>query len=131
MATLQDEPHILFVDDERELLEASAIQLQRLGLQVTGALSGTDALTALSRTPHAFCVLVTDLFMPGMDGRELIEQARSIRADLPVILLSGMGDAIDQDILDAMAPVHVMGKPIRIVDLVDIVRQIVIRQPIG
>lgn len=131
VTTQQGEPRILFVDDEKELLEASAIQLQRFGWQVTGAFSGTDALAALSQNPDAFCVLVTDLFMPGMDGRELIEWARAIRADLPVILLSGMGDAIDQDILDAMAPVQVMWKPLRIAELVDVVKQLVGHRPRG
>ena len=124
MAPLEDERHVLFVEDEEDLLIASETLLKRLGFKVTGLTSGADALAALSQSPHAFDVLVTDLFMPGMDGQALIEQARIIRADMPVVLLSGMGDAIDQDILDALAPVRVMGKPVRRDDLADAIRQV-------
>jgi CheY-like chemotaxis protein len=121
---LKDERHVLFVDDEEDLLVASEALLKRLGFKVTGVTSGADALAALSRAPDAFDVLVTDLFMPGMDGQALIEQVRIIRADMPVVLLSGMGDAIDQDVLDALAPVRVMGKPVRRDDLANAIRQV-------
>lgn len=131
MAAQHDRPHVLFVDDEKELLLASELQMRHLGLTVTGATGGADALAAFSQAPFAFDILVTDLFMPGMDGRTLIERVRAIRPDLPVVLLSGMGDAIDEDLLDAVAPVHVMGKPIRIAALVDIVRKLTGQRPPG
>jgi CheY-like chemotaxis protein len=113
VAAEDDAWHVLFVEDEEDLLAASEALLRHLGFRVTGVTNGNDALAALSQAPEAFDVLVTDLFMPGMDGQALIERVRAIRVDMPVVLLSGMGDALDPEVLDGLAPVRVMGKPIR------------------
>ena len=117
--------HVLFVEDEPDLLTTSVMLLERLGFRVTGVTSGTDALTALARGDAGFDILITDYFMPGMDGLTLIREARQVCGNLPVIVLSGMGTAIDQAILDPLAPVRVLGKPARREDLVTAIWQAV------
>ncbi len=129
MADEQDGPRVLFLDDERELLAASEVQLRHLGLRVTGHTNGVEALAELARDPYAFDVLVTDLLMPIMDGQELIGQARRIRADLPVILLTGMREAVDPATMDTLGPIRVMGKPLRMADLVHAVRELMDHRP--
>ena len=88
-----------------------------------------EALAELARDPYAFDVLVTDLLMPIMDGQELIGQARRIRADLPVILLTGMREAVDPATMDTLGPIRVMGKPLRMADLVHAVRELMDHRP--
>jgi CheY-like chemotaxis protein len=78
---------VLIVDDSginRELFQA---YLEPMGYRTRTAGSGTEALEILDR--ETVDLLVTDLGMPGMSGKQLAERAKRIRPDLPVILVSG------------------------------------------
>ena len=79
---------VLLVDDEPAVLEVVASMLEDLGCKVVTALNATDALELLAENEQIE-VLFTDVNMPGMCGYELGDKARSIRADLQVMLLSG------------------------------------------
>jgi len=116
---------VLFVEDELDLLTTSVILLERLGFRVTGVTSGAEALSALAGGGAGFDIMITDYFMPGMDGLTLIREARQVCGNLPVIVLSGMGTALDQALLDLLAPVRVLGKPARREDLVTAIWQAV------
>ncbi|MEJ7606085.1 MAG: response regulator [Bryobacteraceae bacterium] len=84
--------HILLVDDNRNGLCARKAVIEELGHTVTAFLSSEEALEAFSSTP--FDLVVTDYRMPRMNGDELIRKMRELRANIPVILLSGMVDAL-------------------------------------
>ena len=78
---------VLIVDDDgtnRELFQA---YLEPIGYRTRTAESGTEALEILDR--ETVDLLVTDLGMPGMSGKQLAERAKRIRPGLPVILVSG------------------------------------------
>jgi nitrogen-specific signal transduction histidine kinase len=77
---------VLLVDDEEQVREAGRLVLESLGYRVRTAAGGAAALALLAADPQACDVLVTDLRMPGMDGFEVAQQARALRADLPVVL---------------------------------------------
>ena len=83
---------ILLVDDNRNGLCARKAVMEELGHQVKAFASPEEALEAFSETP--FDLLVTDYRMPRMNGAELIRKVREINASVPVILLSGMVDAL-------------------------------------
>lgn len=78
---------ILVVDDEasiRELL-SKTLALAEYDVDTAG-----DAEAALDRMrAFAYDLLIADLKMPGMDGLTLIRQAKTIKADLPVIIITG------------------------------------------
>jgi CheY-like chemotaxis protein len=57
-------------------------------LRLQTAQTGTDALAVLDRD-EKIDLLITDVTMPGMDGRQLAAKAKSLRRDLHVILASG------------------------------------------
>jgi two-component system cell cycle sensor histidine kinase/response regulator CckA len=79
---------ILVVDDEEYVL-ATAVQLLRLsGYEVLSASHGEEALAVLARSGPLSLVL-TDLAMPGMNGRELGERIRALHPNLPVLYMSG------------------------------------------
>ena len=82
-------PHVLLVEDDRDTREMYSEYLSYSGLEVTSAWSGRSALESV-RT-HRPDVVVTDLAMPGMDGRELSRRLRSdlSTADVPIIAVSG------------------------------------------
>lgn len=80
---------ILVVDDKELLRDSVATTLQRAGFTVITATSGDEALEMIaSRRPDA---VVTDLKMPGLTGLELIERARQIDEDLPIVLMTAFG----------------------------------------
>jgi len=80
---------ILVVDDEPTVLMFCTRALSRMGYEAQGASSGEEAL-ALLKT-GAFDVLVTDVAMPGMNGIELLRQAREILPELVVVVITGVG----------------------------------------
>jgi CheY-like chemotaxis protein len=79
---------ILVVDDEPMVLDVTAQMLEDLGCEVLTATNAEDALRRISDDSHIE-ILVTDINMPGMDGRELAARAVHIHKNLKVIVLSG------------------------------------------
>src|SRR4029453_18204524 len=88
--------HLLIVDDETPLREAIAEQLSDQGFLVEQATSGEQALERLAA--FAFDILITDLRLPGIDGREVLDAAIERYPDLIAIVITGYGtvkDAVD------------------------------------
>jgi FixJ family two-component response regulator len=87
-------PHrIAVVDDDIRLLESLENLFESAGYQVRAFASGQGLIQAgLSGID---CV-VTDIGMPGMDGFELNEAVKRVRADLPVFLVTGRHDVGDR-----------------------------------
>ena len=81
---------LLLVDDDRDLLKATAQTLDLAGFSVTSRTSALEALSSLDRDYAG--VVVSDIRMPAMDGLEFFERIRSIDPDIPVILMTGHGD---------------------------------------
>ena len=82
-----EHPRVLVVDDEASIRDLLAKTLALAEYDVDTA---SDASTALSRVRTAeYDLLIADLRMPGMDGLTLIRQVKKIRAELPVIIITG------------------------------------------
>lgn len=81
-------PRVLVVDDHLDTLQLFESYLSLAGFSVTLASHGGQALEL---APQGFDALVTDLAMPGMDGRELVERLRVLqgRSPTPVVVVSG------------------------------------------
>ncbi|MEI9972880.1 MAG: response regulator [Ignavibacteriota bacterium] len=62
--------------------------LSEAGYEVCTSSDGRSALELLDREP--FDVLVTDIYMPDMDGLEIILEERRLRPDIPIVAVSGM-----------------------------------------
>ena len=77
---------ILVVDDELVVRDSLKEWLEDEGFQVDMAESGEEALKKLNA--EAFNLMLTDIKMPGMDGVELLERAREIHRDLPVVMMT-------------------------------------------
>jgi signal transduction histidine kinase/CheY-like chemotaxis protein len=80
---------VLFVDDEEVLVSLGTHILEVLGYEVTGTAQPLDALKRFVEQPHAFDVVVTDLSMPGLSGFQLAQQLLAVRADVPIVMMSG------------------------------------------
>jgi DNA-binding NtrC family response regulator len=77
---------ILVVDDEEIVRDSLASWLEEDGYHVDTAPDGPTALARLAQ--HAYAVLLVDLKMPGMDGLEVLAQARGLQPDVPVIIMT-------------------------------------------
>jgi heterodisulfide reductase subunit A len=78
--------HILVVDDELVVRDSLKEWLVDEGFSVAMAASGSQALELLDEKP--FHLMLTDIKMPGMDGVELLEQAKSRHPDLTVVMMT-------------------------------------------
>lgn len=84
---------VLLVDDDPTIRDMAVALLKHIGLNVLAASNGDEAVTILKKNPDRIDCLLTDLFMPGLDGWETLAAVRTIRPDLPAILSSGYGEA--------------------------------------
>ena len=83
---------LLVAEDEEALREAVYDYLSSLGYTVLAAGSGLEALSAASQHEGHIDLLITDLVMPKMSGRELSQMLGSLRPDLKTIYMSGYSD---------------------------------------
>jgi CheY-like chemotaxis protein len=86
-----DNRTILLVDDNNTNLRILKEQLEQWNQVPVLTTSGKQALLVLSKPPR-FDLVITDMQMPDMDGVELAQNIRSLYPDLPIILLSSIGD---------------------------------------
>jgi two-component system cell cycle sensor histidine kinase/response regulator CckA len=89
---LDSDKHILYLDDDEALVFLVKRLLGRHGYRVSGYTNQTEALAALRADPASFDLVVTDYNMPAMSGLDVAREVRSIRADLPVAVVSGFID---------------------------------------
>jgi PAS domain S-box-containing protein len=80
---------ILFVDDEEEVLSAVRETLTTHGYKVLAASDPVLALDLFSRMPHEIALVITDMVMPKIDGKELIKRMRSINPGAKILAVSG------------------------------------------
>ncbi len=80
--------HILLVEDDGTVREFGRGVLQGLGYKVHSAANGLEALEIVKRHPR-IDLLITDVIMPGMGGRKLVENIRQAAPDVPVLFTSG------------------------------------------
>lgn len=93
---MNEKIHVLLVDDEAIIRDNLGSLLERNGFDVTRAIDGQDALSKISQdTPD---VVVLDVMMPNMNGRDALRQLRESDNWLPVILLTQVGDADERAI---------------------------------
>ena len=87
-------PHILLVDDETAITMNLAPFLERSGFSVDVAADGLAALEILAQTTPS--IIVLDVLMPRMDGRELLRHLRQQENWTPVILLTRVGESTER-----------------------------------
>ena len=106
--TLALEGTILLVDDEDAVRHITRRFLESIGFNVLDAENGDAALARAREHEGDITMLLTDMVMPGMDGRELAEKLAGVRRGLKTLFMSGYApDAF----ADGEDEVHFLGKP--------------------
>jgi len=81
-------PKILIAEDDAFFRDSMERLLESSGYETRSCFCGKEAMTWLGKEP--FDILITDFRMPGMDGLELIDQARNVDPTMAVILVTGI-----------------------------------------
>jgi two-component system cell cycle sensor histidine kinase/response regulator CckA len=121
--------HILLVDDEPALAQATTLSLARLGYRVTGVHSAAEALTSFRVQRGDIDLVITDLTMPGMNGIELANSLHEIEPELPIILASGFGGMRTANFANGPGQRAVLQKPFTTEMLAGAVRQMLAVSP--
>ena len=115
---------ILLVDDEPTITALLTELLEWQGYQVEAYNSSREALSAFRQSPHKFDLVLSDLTMPDMTGVELAGQLQQVRAGIPIIIITGYGNHLDEKTQKSHGIRHVIGKPIGIAELAPLIRQV-------
>ena len=116
-------PHILIVDDQRDILRLIHATLDTLGhkLEIHEAPSGEEALLATTR--HRIDLLISDYKLPGITGVELMSKVRAKNPELKSILITAMTDRRSREEMLAAGAVAMFDKPIPLADFLDVVER--------
>jgi len=109
--------HILYVDDEERLAQLGRRLLEGAGYDVVAHTSSLQALSDFQSRPNRFDLVITDNNMPHMTGLSLIEEIIKIRPDVPVMMVSGIGETVDAATLRSRGVRQVLAKPYSFSDL--------------
>jgi signal transduction histidine kinase len=109
---------VLLVEDEAAVLRATARMLESAGCHVFATRDPLEALRLIQGQPDRVELLVTDLVMPGLSGKELANALHVVRPELPVVFISGH----EHDLLGTEgqldASVHLVEKPFEAASLI-------------
>jgi two-component system cell cycle sensor histidine kinase/response regulator CckA len=118
----------MYVDDDEALVFLARRSLSKLGYRVTAFTDPVQALQALRLRVDEFDILVTDTSMPGLSGPDLIKEARTLRAALPVVLLSGYMRPDDAEKARRMGITNVLLKPHTASELAEVLHRMIREQ---
>ena len=112
--------HILLVEDDAAVRTIGMHTLKALGAQVTVAEDGRSAQQVWAAQAGHFDLVITDARMPKVTGPELVEDLRAQGSDCPVIVCSGSGVGIQQELPDQ---VEILEKPYTVDGLIAAIRR--------
>jgi CheY-like chemotaxis protein len=112
-------PTILVVEDDAIVRMLIVDVLEELEFQVLEAADAEEALKVVEDSSNVINLMMTDVGLPDMDGKQLATKVRELRPDLPILFASGYAESID--VPEGM---HVIGKPFSIDQLRDKVKAI-------
>ncbi|MFA7348667.1 MAG: ATP-binding protein [Desulfurivibrionaceae bacterium] len=88
---------ILVVDDEKEIVQLLEIFLADFGYRITSLSDSTAAYAWFCANPREVDLVITDMSMPHLTGKELATKMLALRPDLPIILCSGFSEVISEE----------------------------------
>ena len=115
---------ILFVDDEKSIMDLGRQVLEQLGYEVEARSSSIEALESFKAYPDNFDIVITDMTMPHMTGAKLAHELMRIRPDIPIILCTGFSQSINEDQALKIGFRAFIMKPISIEKIARTIRQV-------
>jgi len=88
-ASLRGDETLLLVDDEVDLLKFIQEALENHGYKTLAMNDSIDALAVFGKIPQEIALVITDIAMPNMDGKELIKKIKEIKPEIKILAMSG------------------------------------------
>ena len=126
---MKDRPTILLADDDPTIINALVPFLERAGLHVLAVVNGADALERVQS--HRPDLIVLDVLMPRMDGREVLRRLRRSGMQTPTILLTQVGDALERALALEEGADDYLNKPFESHELLARIRAVLRRSQSG
>ncbi len=108
---------ILLVDDDTLVIGMIEKMLKRLGYSVSSWTNSLDALETFEKNPQDFDLVISDMNMPNLTGKQLAEKLLIARPDIPIILCTGFSDTIDKNKAKQIGAKDFFIKPASVNDL--------------
>ena len=115
---------ILVVDDEKEIVDSLGLMLKKLGYEVTTRTSSIEALEAFRSNPGKYDLVITDMTMPNMTGKDLVKALLDINPEIPVVLCTGFSLQVDESIADEIGISAYIMKPVIMGDIATTIREV-------
>lgn len=109
--------HILLIDDDDEVTEITAIMLKKIGYKCTAINNPVEAVHFYRENRFDIDLVLLDMLMPEMDGKEVFEQLRELNEDVKVIILSGYNENADTRTMLANGALEYILKPFEVISL--------------
>ncbi len=108
---------ILVVDDEPNIVDVTITWLINLGYKVRSETDSRRALQLVKSDPNAFDLILSDVAMPEMTGDVLAQKVLDLRPDMPIILMTGHSDRVDQELIHKIGVRKLVSKPLLLDEL--------------
>ena len=115
---------ILFVDDDEIIRSLGTIMLERQGFTVFPAANGSECIECFMKERNNINLLVLDLGLPDIHGREVLEKVRRINSEVAVIITTGHDFERDRKSFTELRADDYILKPFHVADLVVAVRNV-------
>ena len=125
---LKGTERVLFVDDEKSIVEMVVRMLGHLGYHVTAGSNSIEALETFRLEPNKFDLVITDVTMPQMPGEVFTKEILKIRPDIPVIMCTGFSNLISEEKAKGIGIRAFLMKPIVMSDMSKTIREVLDRE---
>ena len=115
---------ILLVDDEEMVADIVKQMVSKLGYRVDAATDSRAALETFRENPDQYDLVVTDMTMPNLTGKQLAEEMKKIRPLLPIILCSGLNENFCSADAKELGVAEFAMKPLGMQQLAQIIRRV-------
>jgi DNA-binding NtrC family response regulator len=119
-----DKLTILLVEDEVFVRNVTSEVLRSFGYAVISACNAEEAMDAFHRSDGKIQLVLTDVVMPGSNGRKLAHELKKISPDLQVIVTSGYPDGFTSEDHAAARSLHYLPKPYSVMSLIEKVGEV-------
>jgi PAS domain S-box-containing protein len=115
---------ILLVDDEEIIVEIVKAMVESLGYTAITTNSSLQALELFRADPYGFDLVITDMTMPNMTGKDLAEKMITVRRDIPIILCTGFTELITEEQAKSIGIRELVMKPVGKNDMAQTIRRV-------
>lgn len=115
---------ILFIDDEKSIVDLNKKLLEKLGYKVQTALDPLHALSIFKEKPEQFDLVITDMAMPNLSGADLSREVLRINPSMKIILCTGYSDLVGVKEASKIGISSYIQKPVSMEELARIVQDV-------